>query len=215
MILPGPGASRAGHAISPTEEPTERAEPGRIVGRVGLCAIGASLVCFLVTALLGPSAFVPALGGKSGQPPYWLDAHPSPYLVIGLVVVGVLLGTAGLGLCFAGVGRGWRMRAFPLVVGGLLAAVALTFLPPSGSTDHLNYASYGRMVATGHDPYVTRAVDMADDPVAGSPEEWRFTPSVYGPITTGSQAFAAWVGGDSVRLTVFILSVIKINTINA
>ncbi len=209
MTRPGPGASRAGHASPPDDDPAEGTGHGQKIGTAGLCAIGAAVACFLATALLGPSAFVPSLAGRSGRPPYSLDAHPSPYVVIGLAVAGVLMGTAGLGLCFAGVGRGWRVRAFPLVVAGLLAAVAFTCLPPAGSTDHLNYASYGRMAATGHDPYVTRAVDMAGDPVAGAPEEWRFTPSVYGPIATGSQAFASWIGGGSVRLTVFVLSLIN------
>ncbi|MCQ0017481.1 polyprenol phosphomannose-dependent alpha 1,6 mannosyltransferase MptB [Actinomadura madurae] len=82
-------------------------------------------------------------------------------------------------------------------------------MPPVGSTDHLNYASYGRMAATGHDPYRTSADDLPKDPVAGAPEEWRTTPSVYGPIATGGQAFAAWLGSGSVRLTVFVLSVLN------
>ncbi len=83
-------------------------------------------------------------------------------------------------------------------------------MPPIGSTDHLNYASYGRMAATGHDPYVTSADDLSRDPVAGAPEEWRTTPSVYGPIATGEQALAAWIGDDSVRLTVFVMSVANV-----
>ncbi|MBT2207192.1 polyprenol phosphomannose-dependent alpha 1,6 mannosyltransferase MptB [Actinomadura sp. NEAU-AAG7] len=179
------------------------------MGRVGLCGIGVALVCFFVVGLLGPSAFEPRLAGAGGEPPYSLSVHPSPYLVVGLVAAGLAVGTAGLAACFAAVRRGWRIRAFPLVVAGLLAAVAVTMLPPTGSADHLNYASYGRMAATGHDPYTTSAVDLPRDPVAGAPEEWRSTPSVYGPITTGSQAFASWVGGGSVRLTVFVLSVIN------
>ncbi|QXJ22952.1 polyprenol phosphomannose-dependent alpha 1,6 mannosyltransferase MptB [Actinomadura graeca] len=209
MTRPGPGASRVGHKNPPNEEPAERAAPGRRAGTAGLYAIGAAVACFFTVAVLGPSAFVPTLAGDGGHPPYSLDAHPPPHLVIGLAAGGVLAGAAGLGLCLAAVARGWRVRPFPLVAAGLLAAVAFTFLPPSGSADHLNYASYGRMAATGHDPYVTRAVDLPGDPVAGSPEEWRFTPSVYGPIATGSQAFASWAGGGSVRLTVFVLSVIN------
>ncbi|HEU5030327.1 MAG TPA: polyprenol phosphomannose-dependent alpha 1,6 mannosyltransferase MptB, partial [Spirillospora sp.] len=179
-------------------------------GTIGLWAIGASLCCFLATALLGPSAFQPAMDARFGEPPYSLDVHPSPYLVLGLVVAGVAAGTAGLALCFLAVRRGWRVRAFPLVAAGLLAAVAFMFMPPVGSTDHLNYASYGRMAATGHDPYETRAVDLPKDPVAGAPEEWRSTPSVYGPIATGEQAVASWIGGGSVRLTVFVLSVFNV-----
>ncbi|TDE39164.1 hypothetical protein E1289_00785 [Actinomadura sp. 6K520] len=177
------------------------------LGTGGLCGIGLSLGCFLATALLGPSVFQPELEGAAAEPPYSLAVHPSPYLVIGLVVAGVLAGAAGLGLCFLAVRKGWRVRAFPLAMAGLLAAVAFMMMPPVGSTDHLNYASYGRMAATGHDPYDTSAAELPHDPVAGAPEEWRTTPSVYGPIATGEQALAAWIGGGSVRLTVFVLSV--------
>jgi hypothetical protein len=179
------------------------------LGTGGLCGIGAGVACFAVTALLGPSVFQPELEGPRGEPPYALDVDPSPYLVIGLVVAGIAASTVGLGLCFAAVRRGWRVRALPLVFAGVAAAVAFMFMPPVGSTDHLNYASYGRMAATGHDPYKTSADDLPKDPVAGAPEEWRTTPSVYGPIATGGQAFAAWLGSGSVRLTVFVLSVLN------
>lgn len=179
------------------------------LGTGGLWGIGAGVACFAATALLGPSVFEPELEGPRAEPPYALDAHPSPYLVIGLVVAGICVSAFGLGLCLAAVRRGWRVPALPLVVAGLLAAAAFMFMPPVGSTDHLNYASYGRMAATGHDPYRTSAVDLPKDPVAGAPEEWRTTPSVYGPVATGGQAFAAWIGSGSVRLTVFVLSVLN------
>ncbi|WP_157429631.1 polyprenol phosphomannose-dependent alpha 1,6 mannosyltransferase MptB [Actinomadura oligospora] len=178
---------------------------GRGLGVAGLAGIAVSLVCFLLTALLGPSVFQPELPGPKGQPPFSLTAHPSPYLVIGLVAFGTVVGAAGLLACFLAVRRGWRVRAFPLVVVGMLVAAAFTFMPPVGSADHLNYASYGRMGATGHDPYTTTASDVADDPVIGAPEEWRHTPSVYGPVATAGQVVASWAGGDSVRLTVFVL----------
>jgi hypothetical protein len=177
------------------------------LGLAGLGLVGGSVACFLVTALLGPSAMEPALPGESGQPPYSLTVHPSPYLVIGLVVLGILAGVAGLGLCMVAVRRGWRPRPFPLLIAGMLVTAAFTLMPPIGSGDHLNYAAYGRMAVTGHDPYVTRAVDVPGDPVIGAVEEWRTTPSVYGPIATAQEAFASWVGGESMRLTVFVLSV--------
>ncbi|TDC15205.1 DUF2029 domain-containing protein [Actinomadura bangladeshensis] len=182
----------------------------RRLGTGGLWGVGVGIACFLGTALLGPSVFEPDLEGSRGQPPYSLVVHPSPYLVIGLVVAGIAASTAGLALCFAAVRKGWRVPARPLVIAGLLAAAAFMFMPPIGSTDHLNYASYGRMAATGHDPYVTSADDLSRDPVAGAPEEWRTTPSVYGPIATGEQALAAWIGDDSVRLTVFVMSVANV-----
>jgi hypothetical protein len=176
-------------------------------GVAGLAGIGASLVFFLATALLGPSAMQPSLPGTPGLPPYSLDTHPSPYLVIGLVAAGVLVGAAGLGLCLYAVRGGWSCRPRPLLIAGLLVAAAFVFLPPVGSGDHLNYAAYGRMAVTGHDPYDTAARDLPGDPIAGAVESpWREEPSIYGPIATGQEALASWIGGDSVRLTVFVLS---------
>jgi hypothetical protein len=179
----------------------------RRVGAAGLAAIGLGLGAFLTTALLGPSAMEPALPGPAGTPPYSLDAHPSPYLVVGLVVVGVLAGATGLGLCLLAIRRGWSCPARPLLIAGLVVAAAFAVLPPVGSGDHLNYAVYGRMAVTGHDPYSTAARDLPGDPIAAVVEPpWREEPSIYGPIATAQEAFASWIGGDSVRLTVFMLS---------
>jgi hypothetical protein len=57
---------------------------------------------------------------------------------------------------------------------------------------------------------VTSADDLSREPVAGAPVEWRTTPSVYGPFASGEQALAAWIGDDSVRLTVFVMSVANV-----
>ncbi|WP_345116552.1 iron chelate uptake ABC transporter family permease subunit, partial [Streptomyces drozdowiczii] len=81
------------------------------------------------------------------------------------------VGAAGLALCLTALRRGWRVPASRLVGAGLLVAAAFAFLPPVGSTDHLNYAAYGRMAATGHDPYATRASDLPHDPVINAVQE--------------------------------------------
>nr|WP_223166605.1 polyprenol phosphomannose-dependent alpha 1,6 mannosyltransferase MptB [Nonomuraea sp. SYSU D8015] len=111
-----------------------------------------------------------------------------------------------LGAAPTGVSRGLPSARL-LVLIGCLAAGILAFLPPSGSGDHLNYAAYGRMVTLGLSPYSHGAVDLPGDPVADAVEEpWREEASVYGPVATALQAAASWLGGDSLRLTIFVLA---------
>jgi hypothetical protein len=97
-----------------------------------------------------------------------------------------------------------------ILAAGLIAAAAVTLAPPFGSSDQLSYAAYGRMVTTGHNPYLTTPAMLAraGDPVARAVQDWRHSPSVYGSLATGGQALASWIGGDSVRLTVFVLSLL-------
>ena len=199
-----PAAGAAGRSAG--SGPPSRPAYGRGPGVPGLFLGGAGLACFLLTALLGPSVMEPVLPGRAGQPPYSLVAHPSPYLVVGLTAAGVVLSAAGLGLCLLATRKGWSFRPRVLLLAGVIATAAFALMPPVGSADHLNYAAYGRMVVTGHDPYVTTARDLPGDPVAGAVQDWAGTPTVYGPIATAQQAFAAEIGGGSARLTVFVMS---------
>ena len=106
-------------------------------------------------AVAGPSVMEPALPGRPGQPPWSLGPHPSPYLVVGLTAAALASGTLGLVLALRAVRGGWSVPPRAVLVAGLLAAVALTLVPPFGSSDHLSYAAYGRMLVTGHNPYTT------------------------------------------------------------
>ncbi|GAA1258446.1 hypothetical protein GCM10009677_06450 [Sphaerisporangium rubeum] len=182
-----------------------------VTGRVALWGIGVSIALTVVIGLLGASAVVPGLAGVWWHPPFSLGIRPSGHLVIGLEAVAIVLGGAGLGAGLLAVRRGWRPDPRRLLVCGCLAAGLLAFLPPSGSADHLNYASYGRMVVLGHDPYATGAVDLPGDPVADAVERpWREEPSLYGPLATAVQALASLVGGESVRFTVFVLALANV-----
>jgi alpha-1,6-mannosyltransferase len=176
-------------------------------GTAGLVAVGVSVACTLAVAAAGPSVMEPALPGRSGQPPWSLGLHPSPYLAIGLTAAAVAAGALGLVLTLRAIRRGWSVPARVVLTGGLLAAAALTLVPPFGSSDHLSYAAYGRMLVTGHNPYTTTPAQLAalGDPVARAVQDWRGTPSVYGPLATAIQALASLAGGTSVRLTVFVL----------
>jgi hypothetical protein len=177
------------------------------VGRAGLVAIGASIALTFAVAAAGPSVMEPALPGPPGQPPWSLGLHPSPYLAVALTAAALAAGTAGLVLVLRAMRGGWSVPARAVLIAGLLAAAALTLVPPFGSSDHLSYAAYGRMVVTGHNPYTTTPAQLAalGDPIARAVQDWSRTPSVYGPLATGIEALASLVGGTSVRLTVFLL----------
>jgi hypothetical protein len=184
--------------------------PGRAgaAGRAGLIAIGASVACTFAVAVAGPSVMEPVLPGRPGQPPWSFDLHPSPYLAVGLTAAGLAAGTLGLVLVLRAIRGGWSVPARAVLVAGLLAAAALTLVPPFGSSDHLSYAAYGRMLVTGHNPYTTTPAQLAalGDPVARAVQDWSGSPSVYGPLATAIQALASLAGGTSVRLTVFVLA---------
>ncbi len=183
--------------------------PGRAgaAGRAGLIAIGASVACTFAVAMAGPSVMEPVLPGRPGQPPWSFDLHPSPYLAVGLAAAGLAAGALGLVLVLRAIRGGWSVPARAVLVAGLLAAAALTLVPPFGSSDHLSYAAYGRMLVTGHNPYTTTPAQLAalGDPVARAVQDWSGSPSVYGPLATAIQALASLAGGTSVRLTVFVL----------
>ncbi len=179
-------------------------------GTAGLFAIGASVAFTFAVAVAGPSVMEPVLPGprvRAGLPPWSLGLHPSPYLAVSLTAAGLAAGTLGLVLVLRAVRGGWSVPARAVLVAGLLAAAALTLVPPFGSSDHLSYAAYGRMLVTGHNPYITTPAQLAalGDPVARAVQDWSGSPSVYGPLATAIQGLASLVGGTSVRLTVFAL----------
>ena len=176
-------------------------------GTAGLIAIGASVALTFAVAVAGPSIMEPVLPGRPETPPWSLGLHVSPYLAVALTAAGLAAGTLGLVLVLRAVRAGWSVPARAVLVAGLLAAAALTLVPPFGSSDHLSYAAYGRMLVTGHNPYTTTPAQLAalGDPVARAVQDWSGSPSVYGPLATAIQGLASLAGGTSVRLTVFVL----------
>jgi hypothetical protein len=182
------------------------------LGRAGLIASAVSVAATFAVAVLGPSVMEPALPGAAGQPPWAFAAHPPAGLAVGLTALALAAGVLGLGLSLHALHRGWTARPRPVLLAGILAATALALVPPFGSADHLSYAAYGRMVVTGHDPYTTTPAMLArlGDPVARAVQDWRGSPSVYGILASGLQALASAAGGTSLRLTVFVLSLLNV-----
>jgi hypothetical protein len=181
-------------------------------GRTGLTLTAVSFALTVTVALLGPSLMEPALPGGAGQPPWSLSAQPSPYLVVALTAAAIITAVIGLTFSLNALRWSWSASARLIMLAGIAGALVLAFLPPFGSSDHLSYAAYGRMAFTGHDPFTTTPAMLArlGDPVARAVQDWRTSPSVYGPVAIAGQAFAAWIGGTSVRLIIFVLSMLNV-----
>src|SRR5262249_56857832 len=96
-----------------------------------------------------------------GVPPVEIAGH----LPVGATYAGLwaaaVLGGGGVLAGLAAVARGARYPAWLLLAGGLVAVAAFTVLPPAGSTDALSYATFGRMAALGHNPYVMTPNQLA------------------------------------------------------
>ncbi|MYW05056.1 DUF2029 domain-containing protein [Streptomyces sp. SID3343] len=177
---------------------------------IGLLTVSIGLV--VLTGLLGPSAAQPPVpGGPGWLPPYRFDAHPPAWLVTGLLLAPALVGAGGLVLALRQLARGWAPEPRRLTVGGVVAALAVVCVPPMGSADHLVYAAYGRLATTGGSPYTDTAATLVrdGDPVGRAVEApWTDTPSVYGPVATAEQWFAARLGGTSVHTIVLVLTLL-------
>ena len=75
-----------------------------------------------------------------------------PNLVTCALWLAALLGAGGVAAGLLAVHRGARLSARVLLVGGLIAVAVLTVLPPTGSTDALDYATYGRLAGPRPQP---------------------------------------------------------------
>jgi hypothetical protein len=142
-----------------------------------------------------PFIVLPAIG-----PPWALHAPWSLPVVTVAMWAAALLGGGGMAAGLAAMSRGAWPPVRLLLAVGLVAVAAFTVLPPTGSTDALDYAAYGRMVVLGDSPYVMTPdqLRLRGDPVGRAvPHEWRRRVAVYGPLATAEQWAAAELGGTS------------------
>jgi hypothetical protein len=111
--------------------------------------------------------------------------------------------------------QGWRPRPRHLFMASAVVVAVMVSLTPVGSSDTASYAAYGRITALGGNPYTTSpSAWYAQHPgfapywqlIGGS---WKNQPSVYGPIATAIQRFAATIGGADPATTIWILMILN------
>jgi hypothetical protein len=129
-----------------------------------------------------------------------------------ILYTGDVLACLGLAGMLWAHSQGWRPdpRRLLLISAGIVAI--MVSLTPVGSSDTASYAAYGRIAALGKNPYTTSPLKAlgAHSPyldVVG--KVWKGQKSVYGPIATLFQRFAAMIGGPDVVVTIWALMILN------
>ncbi|HYZ55012.1 MAG TPA: hypothetical protein VE733_16115 [Streptosporangiaceae bacterium] len=127
-----------------------------------------------------------------------------------MLYTGDILACLGLAGMLWAHSQGWRPDPRHLLLVSAAIVAVMVCLTPVGSSDTASYAAYGRIASQGGNPYTTSPLAWGDraytSPVGTI---WRNTPSVYGPVATVIQAFAASIGGASAATTIWILMILN------
>jgi hypothetical protein len=111
--------------------------------------------------------------------------------------------------------QGWRPRPRHLFIASAVVVAVMVSLTPVGSSDTASYAAYGRIAALGGNPYTTSPQAWLNQHPGFAPYwlliggSWKNQASVYGPIATAIQRFAATIGGADPATTIWILMILN------
>ena len=127
-----------------------------------------------------------------------------------LLYSGVILSCLGLAGMLWAHSQGWRPNPRYLLMASTVVVAIMVNLTPVGSSDTGSYAAYGRIAAQGGNPYTTNPQAWGDSAYSYAVGSlWKKQPSVYGPVATAIQRFAASIGGANVATTIWILMIIN------
>jgi hypothetical protein len=143
-------------------------------------------------------------------------SHLLPSLQHEPVIASAALYTADILACLGLAGmlwahsQGWRPNPKHLLLASIGIVAIMVCLTPVGSSDTASYAVYGRIAALGKNPYVTTPTALHDPAylhAVGS--AWKTQVTIYGPVATAIQSFAAHIGGANVATTVWVLMILN------
>jgi hypothetical protein len=138
--------------------------------------------------------------------------HGYNALTLVILYAGDILACLGLAGMLWAHSQGWRPDARHLLMGSAAVVAVMVCLTPVGSSDTASYAAYGRIAATGGNPYQHSPqfwLGVHSQYYQVIAAVWRGQPSVYGPVATAIQKFAASIGGVSVVNTIWVLMILN------
>jgi hypothetical protein len=196
LAPPAPSASP-----EPDGEPAPPGRAARVLGLLAIAGIGLAVLVMIGASLVRQDWMLPRLPMPAIGPPFELQpVRVSARAVDVALWVAEIIGVLGVAAGLLAASRGARPPMRLILAAAVVAIGALTLLPPAGSTDALDYATYGRLLALGHNPYVATPMllRVQHNVFAQSvPREWETQVSLYGPFATLEQFVAARLGGIS------------------
>ena len=133
-------------------------------------------------------------------------------LAMAILYLGDILACLGLAGMLWAHSQGWRPNPWHLLAASSAVVAVMVSLTPVGSSDTASYAAFGRIAALGGNPYAKNPAQFLGPHspyyrVIG--KVWTHQASVYGPIATAVQRFAATIGGADVRTTIWVLMILN------
>jgi hypothetical protein len=127
-----------------------------------------------------------------------------------MLYASLVLAGAGLAGMMWAHSQGWRPNPRYLLLAAVVIVGIMVCLTPVGSSDVASYSAYGRIAAQGGNPYTTGPAAWGDPAYTNAVGTmWRNQPSVYGPVATVMQAFAATIGRGDVNTTVWVWMILN------
>jgi hypothetical protein len=129
-------------------------------------------------------------------------------VAMAMLYTGDVLACLGLAGMLWAHSQGWRPdpRRLLLASAGIIAV--LVSFTPAGSSDTASYAAYGRIASQGGNPYTTSPHAWGEYAYTFAVGRvWKTTTSVYGPVATVIQSFAAKIGGANAATTIWVLMI--------
>jgi Glycosyltransferase family 87 len=126
----------------------------------------------------------------------------------------LVLACFGLGGMLWAHSQGWRPNPRRLFLASSVIVAIFACLTPVGSSDTASYAAYGRIASLGLNPYSASSMTWLNVHEHRTyyhvlVYEWKNQASVYGPVATWIQSFAARIGGPSYQTTIWVLMILN------